>query len=146
MKVAAAVWMSGVGSALSSIGFGAILAFSALIAAERGWQPIWLPFSAFALALVGARAFLGHTPNKLGGGRVALVSVLIEASGLALIWLAASSVLAAVGAALTGFGYALVYPGLGVEAVRRAPAQAAASRWAHTPSSSTWLSDSAHPY
>jgi predicted MFS family arabinose efflux permease len=29
--------------------------------------------------------------------------------------------MAAVGAVLTGLGYALVYPGLGVEAVRRAP-------------------------
>jgi MFS family permease len=121
MKVAGAVWMSGVGSALSSIGFGAVLAFSALIAAERGWQPVWLPFSAFAIALVGARAFLGHIPDKLGGARVALVSVMIEATGLALIWLAPGPVLAATGAALTGFGYALVYPGLGVEAVRRAP-------------------------
>jgi predicted MFS family arabinose efflux permease len=39
------------------------------------------------------------------------------------IWFASSSLLAAVGAALTGFGYSLVYPGLGVEAVRRAPPQ-----------------------
>lgn len=121
LKVASAVWMSGVGSALSSIGFGAILAFGALIATERGWQPVWLPFSAFAVALVGARAFLGHIPDKLGGARVALASVVIEAAGLALIWISPGAVLAATGAALTGFGYALVYPGLGVEAVRRAP-------------------------
>ena len=47
----------------------------------------------------------------------------IEAAGLALIWLAPDRASGAVGAALTGFGYALVYPGLGVEAVRRAPAQ-----------------------
>jgi MFS family permease len=121
ISVARAVWMPGVGSALSSIGFGAVLAFSALIAKERGWEPVWLPFSAFAVALVAARAFLGHVPDKLGGARVALVSVGIEAAGLALIWLASGALLGAIGAGLTGFGYALVYPGLGVEAVRRAP-------------------------
>ena len=121
MRVARAVWMPGVGSALSSIGFGAVLAFSALIAKERGWEPVWLPFGAFAAALVAARAFLGHVPDTLGGARVALVSVVIEAAGLALIWVAPGPVVAAVGAAFTGFGYALVYPGLGVEAVRRAP-------------------------
>ena len=60
---------------------------------------------------------------KLGGAKVALVCVFIEAAGLALIWFASNPVLAAAGAALTGFGYSLVYPGLGVEAVRSAPPQ-----------------------
>jgi len=41
----------------------------------------------------------------------------------ALIWLSPSSTVAFLGAALTGFGYTLVYPGFGVEAVRRAPAE-----------------------
>jgi predicted MFS family arabinose efflux permease len=42
---------------------------------------------------------------------------------LALIWIAPFSTLALAGAAITGFGYTLVYPGFGVEAVRRAPAE-----------------------
>jgi predicted MFS family arabinose efflux permease len=49
--------------------------------------------------------------------------VLIEAVGLALVWFAPDRASAAAGAALAGFGYSLVYPGLGAEAVRRAPPQ-----------------------
>jgi MFS family permease len=123
MKVLGAVWLPGFGSALSTVGFGAMIAFSSLLSAERGWNPLWLSFSAFAIALVAARLFFGHTPDKLGGAKVALVCVFVEAAGLALIWFASTSAMAAAGAALTGFGYSLVYPGLGVEAVRRAPPQ-----------------------
>ncbi|MBV8615332.1 MAG: arabinose transporter [Acetobacteraceae bacterium] len=123
LAVARAVWMPGFGSALSSIGFGTMIAFSSLLSVERHWSPVWLLFSAFAASLVAARLFLGHVPDRLGGARVALVSVLIEAAGLALIWLAPTQAVAAAGALLAGLGFALVYPGLGVEAVRRAPPQ-----------------------
>src|SRR4051794_21144315 len=123
MQVAGAVWMPGVGSALSSIGFGAMIAFSSLLASERGWTPVWLTFSAFAFALVMARLFFGHVPDRLGGAKVALVCVLIEAAGLALMWVAPGRTTATLGAALAGFGYSLVYPGLGVEAVRAVPPQ-----------------------
>jgi len=37
LKVMRAVWLPGVGSALSSIGFGAVIAFSALLFVARGW-------------------------------------------------------------------------------------------------------------
>jgi MFS family permease len=120
-KVAGAVWLPGLGSALSTFGYGAMLAFSSLLATERGWNPVWLIFTSFAFALVAARLFFGHMPDRFGGAKVALSSVVVEASGLALLWLATGPAAAAIGAALTGFGYALVYPGLGVEAVRRAP-------------------------
>ena len=123
MKVLGTVWLPGFGSALSTVGFGAMIAFSSLLSAQRGWNPLWLNFSSFAIALVAARLFFGHMPDKLGGAKVALVCVLIELVGLALIWFASGPTLAAVGAALTGFGYSLVYPGLGVEAVRRTPPQ-----------------------
>jgi MFS family permease len=121
LTVAGAVWVPGIGAALSSVGFGAILAFGSLLFAERGWSPVWLVFTAYAVALIVARLLFGHLPDRLGGARVALFSVLIEAAGLALIWLAATPVIAGIGAALTGIGYSLVYPALGVEAVRRAP-------------------------
>ncbi len=123
LKTVRAVWMPGLGSALSSVGFGAIIGFSSLLSAERDWNPVWLLFTAFAVSLVVARLVLGHVPDKLGGARVALVCVIIQAAGLALIWAASGRSLAAAGAALTGAGYSLVYPGLGVEAVRHAPAE-----------------------
>lgn len=121
VKVLGTVWMPGLGAALGSVGFGAILAFGSLLFAERGWSPVWLAFSAFAAALIVARVLCGHLPDRLGGAKVALVCALVEAAGLALIGLAPGRVAAAVGAALAGFGYSLLYPGLGVEAVRRAP-------------------------
>ncbi len=121
LKVMAAVWVPGVGAALSSVGFGAVTAFSALLFVARGW-PAWPAFSTFALAFIVTRMFLGHLADRFGGAKVALISVLVEAAGLGLIQLAPRLTLALTGAALTGLGYSLVYPGLGVEAVRRVPA------------------------
>ena len=137
LKVMAAVWVPGVGSALSSVGFGAVTAFSALLFVARGW-PAWPAFSMFALAFIITRMFLGHLADRFGGAKVALISVLVEALGLGLIELAPGLALALTGAALTGLGYSLVYPGLGVEAVRRVPPTAAGSRWALTRRFSTW--------
>jgi len=122
LKVMAAVWVPGVGSALSSVGFGAVTAFSALLFVARGW-PTWPAFTIFALAFVLARIVLGHLADRFGGAKVALMCVVVEAAGLALMELAPGLALALTGAALTGFGYSLVYPGLGVEAVRRVPPQ-----------------------
>ncbi len=123
LKVAGAVWMPGFGSALSSLGYGAVLAFSSLLATERGWSPAWLIFTAFGFALVAARLFFGHVPDRLGGAKVALAFIFIEALGLGCLWIASGPAMAALGGALTGLGYSLVYPGFGVEAVRRAPPQ-----------------------
>ncbi len=119
-KVVAAVWVPGIGLALSSVGLGAVTAFIALLFAARGWT-VWPAFTTFAVAFIFARAVFGHLADRVGGAKVALVCVLIEAAGQASIWLAPWSALALIGAALTGFGYALAYPGFGVEAVRRAP-------------------------
>jgi len=121
-----AVWVPGLGLALTSLGFGAITGFVALLFASRMWTPVWPPFTAFALCFMLARVLLGHRVDRLGGPRVALVSIVIEVAGQALLWRASSPAWAVGGAALTGLGYSLVYPGFGVEAVRRAPPQSRA--------------------
>jgi MFS family permease len=120
-KVILSVWLPGLGLACSSFGFSAMTAFVGLLFAERGWQPVWLPFTAFAAAFMTARIFLGHLPDRLGGARVAIICVLVEGSSLSLVGLAHSATIAVLGATLTGLGYSLIYPGLGVEAVARAP-------------------------
>jgi MFS family permease len=121
LSVVGKVWLPGLGAALSSVGFGVIVSFGSLLFAQNGWTPVWLAFTSYAVALIVARLLFGHLPDRIGGAKVALVCVLIETGGLALIGLASSTIPAAIGAALVGFGYALVFPGLGVEAVRRAP-------------------------
>ena len=122
-KVIGAVWVPGFGSALGSVGFGAVTTFVALLFANRGWADGWLAYTAYAVAFIVARLFFSHMADTIGGAKIALVCVLIEAVGQALIWLAARPELALLGAALTGFGFSLVYPGFGVEAVRRVPVQ-----------------------
>jgi MFS family permease len=123
-QVLRAVWVPGIGLALSSVAFGAITTFGALLFAARGWSSAWLAFTALSVAFILGRVVFGHLPDQIGGARVALVCVLIEAAGQAMIWLAPTSALVFVGAAVTGLGYSLVYPGFGVEAVRRAPPEA----------------------
>jgi MFS family permease len=120
-QVVGTVWVSGVGLALSSLGYGAIMTFTMLLFAQHGWRQGWLALTGFSVAFIVARVFFGNLPDRIGGARIALVCVLIEAAGLALIWLASGPRLALFGAVVTGFGYSLVYPGFGVEAVRRAP-------------------------
>ncbi|HUB95238.1 MAG TPA: arabinose transporter [Stellaceae bacterium] len=121
--VLGAVFLPGIGLAFSSLGFGAITTFITLLFADRGWTPVWLAMSSFAGAFMAMRIAFGHVPDRVGGAKVALVSVLMEAVGLVVIWLAPSSSLAVAGVTLTGLGYALVYPGLGIEAVSRVPPQ-----------------------
>jgi MFS family permease len=122
-RVIGAVWVPGLGSALGSVGFGAVTTFAALLFAQRGWPNGWLAYTAYAAAFILARMFFSHLADVIGGAKVALVCAVFEAAGQALIWLSTRPEMALAGAALTGFGFSLVYPGFGVEAVRRVPTQ-----------------------
>jgi MFS family permease len=122
-KVLGTVWVPGLGLLFCSVGLGVITTFAALLFAARNWGGASLAFTAFGVAFIGARLLFAHLPDKIGGGKVALVCVLIEAAGQLLIWQADHVLMAYAGAALTGFGFSLAFPGFGVEAVRRAPPQ-----------------------
>lgn len=120
-KVLGTVWLPGVGLAFTAVGFGSIVTFGALLFAHKGWDSAWLVFSSLSVSFILGRVFFGHLPDKVGGAKVALVSVLVEGLGGVLIGMAPMPLLAFVGAGITGFGYSLVYPGFGLEAVRLTP-------------------------
>jgi len=120
-RVLGAVWVPGIGLALTAVGYGTITTFAALLFVERGWNSAWIAFTALSCAFILGRIMFGHLPDRIGGARVSLVCVIVETVGLVVIWLASSPAWVFIGSALTGIGYSLVYPGFGIEAVRLSP-------------------------
>jgi MFS family permease len=119
--VAARVVPYGIGLALGSIGFGCIATFITLFYAAHGWDNAALTLTIFGAVFVGVRFVFARTINRFGGYRVAMASLSIEAAGLLVVCMANAVHMAAVGAAIAGLGFSLVFPALGVEAVHRVP-------------------------
>ncbi len=109
----------GMALALGGVGYSVLATFVTLFYASRHWNGAALCLTAFGLAFIGARLLFIHTIDRFGGYPVALVCLVIVAAGLLLLWSAHSPWMALGAAALTGFGHSLVFPALGVEAVRR---------------------------
>jgi len=111
----------GMGLALGSAGFGSIATFITLFYAAKHWPNAALSLTLFGTLFIGARLLFANTIQTYGGFRVAIASFSLECAGLLLLWLAPEPHIALAGAALTGFGFALVFPSLGVEAVGLVP-------------------------
>jgi MFS family permease len=122
MHVLGLVFPHGCGLALGGIGFGTIATFITLYYATQHWDNAALCLSLFGACFICARLLFGGMINRLGGFRVAIACLGVEALGLLLLWLAPGVELAMAGAALSGFGFSLVFPALGVEAVNLVPA------------------------
>lgn len=118
-RVLGQIWREGLGLMLQGVGLSGLTAFASLYFAARGWTHAGLVMSAFGAGFIFMRAVLGHLPDRIGGYRVALWSLLIEAVGQAMIWFAPSETIALAGSLVTGLGCALVFPALGVEALKR---------------------------
>jgi len=111
----------GMGLALGGISYSVLATFVTLFYASRRWDGAALCLTAFGLAFIAARVLLIHTISHYGGFRVAMASLAVESAGMALLWQAHAPGMALAGSAIGGFGFSLVFPALGVEAVKRVP-------------------------
>jgi len=106
---------------LASSGFGVIATFITLFYDAKGWSGGAFALTLFSSAFVGMRLLFPNCINRFGGQRVALACFVFEIMGLLLVWGASIPTMALLGAMLTGAGSSLVFPALGVVAVKRLP-------------------------
>jgi MFS family permease len=118
-RVIGQIWREGLGLMLQGVGLSGLTAFASLYFAARGWDHAGLVMTAFGIGFIFVRVVLGSLPDKMSGYRVALSSLIVEATGQAILWGAHQEIVALTGALVTGLGCALVFPALGVEALKR---------------------------
>jgi MFS family permease len=111
----------GMGLALGGVSYSVLATFVTLFYAHRHWSGAALCLTAFGFAFIGARVLTIRTISLYGGYPVAIISLLVESVGMILLWQARAPWMALVGAAVGGIGLSLVFPAIGVEAVKRVP-------------------------
>jgi MFS family permease len=111
----------GTGLALSGVSYSALATFVTLFYASRHWNGAALCLTAFGVAFMAARLFFIRTIGRFGGYPVAMASLVVDSVGMVLLWQARDPWMAVAGAAVGGLGLSLVFPAIGVEAVKRVP-------------------------
>ena len=111
----------GTALALGGMGFGVLATFITLYFAQLHWTGAAFTLSIYGVAFICTRLIFAGLIPRIGGFPVAIVSLFIEIFGLLLLGLARVPSAAFAAAGLIGFGFSLVFPALGVEAVRLLP-------------------------
>lgn len=120
-RVLGLIWRPGLVLALATLPYAAMAAFLALHYRAHGWAHAGLALSGFGAAYVLVRLFGSGLADRHGAARVAIGSLAFEAAGQIVLWLAPTAWVALLGATLTGLGFSLVFPAMGVLATRSVP-------------------------
>lgn len=118
-RVIGQILREGLGLMLQGVGLSGLTAFASLYFGARSWGHAGLVMTAFGIGFIFVRVVLGSLPDRKSGYVVAFWSLIVEAIGQAMIWGAPDEIVALAGALVTGLGCALVFPALGVEALKR---------------------------
>lgn len=120
-RIVERIWRAGAAVGLQGVGFAALGAFFTLYFRSRGWPYASLGLTCFGTGFVLVRLVCGHLPDRIGGAPVAIASLIVEAAGQYLLWLAPGPWPALAGALLTGLGCSMVFPAMGSEVIKQVP-------------------------
>lgn len=116
------IWQPGLVLMLATVPFAGMAAFLPLDYAAKGWAGAGTAIALFGAAYILVRLVGSHWTDRFGAGRVVAVSLAVETAGQALLWMAPGVVVASLGATLTGLGFSLIFPAMGVAATKHVPA------------------------
>jgi MFS family permease len=122
-RVLGLIWRPGLVLALATVPYAAMAAFLTLDYAAHGWPQAGTALLGFGAAYVLVRLVGSGLPDRLGAAPVAVGSLVFEAVGQVLLWCAPTPGMAVLGATLTGLGFSLVFPAMGVLATRSVPSE-----------------------
>lgn len=113
--------------AAGGIGFGAISTFITLYYFYLNWTGAVLCLSLFSAMFVLGRLIFAKAIDQYGGMKTAIACLTMEVIGLSIIAMAINPLFTLIGAGVAGLGFSLVFPALGVEAVRSIPSSSQGS-------------------